>query len=161
MSLSSTTDNRKAQDAIERAIKSLPVGRVAVAGVLEGSGGSFPDGTPVAVAAATNEYGSRDGSIPERPAFRRAFDKNRKKYDKIAADVIVRAVKSGARLDRVFQTVAMEMRSDIVKEIKGGDFAPNAPSTLRRKGQGKQPLTDTGLTAARVAFEVRDEGGAA
>jgi hypothetical protein len=39
-------------------------------------------------------------------------------------------------------------------EIDNGEFAPNAPSTIARKGEGKHPLFDTGKMRGAVNFEV-------
>lgn len=134
------------------------------AGLLVGQGADdlHEDGkTPLAVAAATNEFGTFSAGknhnvvIPERPAWRNAFDKNQRKYETIQEAEMNRMIRGQQTVTGILHTIGGEMAGDISEEIKEGDFAPNAPSTIARKGEGKKPLTDTGLTASRISHEVR------
>ena len=52
------------------------------------AGATYPDGTPVSLVAAVNEFGTSDGSIPERPFMRNALRNARKAVLDAVADGI-------------------------------------------------------------------------
>lgn len=122
------------------------------AGVL-GSAGSESNGQPLADVATINEYGSPERNIPSRPFMRQTFDAS----VNLVVDFIAR------QMDAIFQGRS-DVRSSLTKmgiwyvgEIKKmftrGDFAPNAPSTIRLKGSSK-PLIDTGRLRQSINHEV-------
>ena len=111
----------------------------------------------VAQIAAYNEYGTP--TIPERPAFRASFFKNRKKY--IA--ILIKITRSGLKGDKLrksaFDSLGKVAQRDIENSIAGGSWAANAESTQLSKGRGKQkindPLIATGQMIDSVGYKVK------
>lgn len=46
----------------------------------------------------------------------------------------------------------------IQKEIVNGDFVPNSPETIKRKGSDK-PLIDTGRMRQSINYVIQEKGG--
>ena len=98
----------------------------------------YPDGTPVAVAAVINEYGS--GSIPERPAFRlgvRDIPKALAPLLKTRLNVRTLAV-DRVLAKRIGETAAGVLKQSYIRLRTPG----NEPSTLLKK-RGSNPLLDS------------------
>ena len=98
-------------------------------------------------------------NIPSRPFLRIAFDDNRKAWEGLAEDLLDQIVDRCMSASQVGKTMGKRMQKDI-REVIGDKsrLAPNAPSTIRRKGHDK-PLIDTGTMQKRVNYRV--EGGGA
>ena len=98
----------------------------------------YEDGTPVAAAAAANEFGA--GATPERPFFRRSIRQLQERLPEKAKSII------NPRTMSVDPMAAREIANfavDIIQgEIKALDKPPNAPSTLKGK-HGSSPLEDS------------------
>ena len=99
----------------------------------------YPDGTPTALVAAVNEYGS--GRIPERPAFRLGIrDIDKALIPLLKSDVSFRRTLS---VDRVLAKRIGDTAADTLKTSYQRLQTPaNKPSTLRLK-RGSNPLLDT------------------
>ena len=98
--------------------------------------------------AYRNEYGTE--RIPQRAFLRTAFDNHvDEAIDKYAESV----AKDGNCCDNL-QTIADNMAEKVKESIKSGNWQPNAPSTVRRKGKNT-PLIDTGKMLDSVKGEVR------
>jgi len=107
----------------------------------------YPDGTPVTVVAATQEFGRKTpqkpfGKVPPRPFMSRAVDEIRPE--------MVRVV--GARIDRdtgivdknLGRAMGVLMQREIQKSIRDGDWKPNSEVTALLKTHGvtaRQPYT--------------------
>jgi hypothetical protein len=59
--------------------------------------------------------------------------------------------------EKLYDALGQQSRDLIKDTIITGHFAPNAPSTIRRKGPGKRPLMDTTDMHAAVTFSVREK----
>ena len=107
------------------------------------AGAKYPNGKSVAEIAAIQEYGT--DKIPSRPFMRQTFDKNKNAIAKMSAAVLGRIQRRKTHRTVVASMVrelANGMAQAIKKEIKAGNFTPNAPSTIARKGRS-EPLQDT------------------
>ncbi len=136
--------------AIVRELKKLD-GHDVNAGILKNAG-KGKRGIPIALYAFFNEYGTKH--IPSRPFVRIASDENRKTWGNIAADGVGKIIDRQIKWRKCCDMVGKRMKEDIKKVI--GDkskLAPNAESTIRRKGHDK-PLIDTGLMKSKVNFRV-------
>lgn len=125
-------------------------GMEVVAGVLKDAGNTSK-GVSFVDIATWNEYGTR--RIPSRPFIRISADTNRKAWEKLAKSC-VNSVIDGASPHEAGEVVGRKMVEDIQKVF--GDkskLAPNAPSTIKKKGHDK-PLIDTGELRKRVNFRV-------
>lgn len=115
----------------------------------------YEDGTSIAEVAAHNELGSSD--TPERPFMRQSFE-NHESELQVACDAANRLVSSGGSADQALQQIGVVAKGLVQEEIVNGDFAPNAESTIRKKGS-EQPLIDTGTMRQSVNFVVKRRGG--
>lgn len=98
--------------------------------------------------AYRNEYGTE--RIPQRAFLRTAFDNH---VDE-AIDKYAESVAKDGNCCGNLQTIADNMAEKVKESIKSGNWPPNAPSTVRRKGKNT-PLIDTGNMLDSVKGEVR------
>lgn len=125
-------------------------GMEVVAGILKDSG-KAENGASYVDIATWNEYGTR--RIPSRPFIRISADTNRQTWTKIAQQCVNGVIDGDSPRDAA-QVVGHRMVEDIRKVF--GDkskLAPNAPSTIKKKGHDK-PLIDTGKLKATVNYRV-------
>lgn len=115
----------------------------------------YEDGTTIAEVAAHNELGSSD--TPERPFMRQSFE-NHESELQAACDAANRLVSSGGSADQALQQIGVVAKGLVQDEIVNGGFAPNAESTIKKKGS-EQPLIDTGTMRQSVNFVVKRRGG--
>lgn len=94
------------------------------------------DGTDVALVALANEFGT--DKIPARPFMSQTVDNHGGEINKIILGAF--AKKNDA--DDIMKRIGEQIADLMVAEIESGNFAPNAPSTIARKGSDK-PLIDT------------------
>lgn len=121
---------------------------------IQDDGTASEDGTTVAEYGTYNEFGTRDGHVPERSFLRSTFDntvgKIQSTKQKIAGLVIdgkLTAARGAALLGEMHQ-------GDIKRAIGAGIPPPNAPSTIRRKGSSKT-LIDDGILRGAIRYEVK------
>lgn len=143
------TDRDLGFNAIIHELKQLD-GKEVKAGVLKDAGDN--EGVPLVNIAFWNEYGTR--RIPSRPFVRIASDENKNKWGNVASDGVGQIIERRIKWRKCCGMVGEQMKGDIKKVI--GDkskLAPNAPSTIRRKGHDK-PLIETGLMKSKVDFRI-------
>ena len=117
-------------------------------GFLEGS--TYPDGKPVAMIAAIQEWGTADGRIPSRPFFRTMIKQKQREWGPAMAGLLKNNGYDIRRtLDITGQAIAGQLRDSIVN----GAWVPNAPSTVVKKGFDK-PLIDTSHMLNSVDHQV-------
>lgn len=125
-------------------------GMEVVAGMLRDSG-KAENGASYVDIATWNEYGTR--RIPSRPFIRISADTNRQTWTKMAQQCVNGVIDGDSPRDAA-QVIGHRMVEDIRKVF--GDkskLAPNAPSTIKKKGHDK-PLIDTGKLKATVNYRV-------
>jgi len=117
-------------------------------GFLEGA--TYPDGKPVAMIAAIQEFGAPRANIPPRPFFRNMIAKKSKEWPRAVADLLVQNDYDVARtLDQAGFAIEGQLR----QSIQQTNAPPLAQSTIDRKGHSK-PLVDTGHMLNSVDHEV-------
>ena len=136
---------------LQRHLRQMQTRKGAAATIGVHSDQRHPDGTPVATAAAINEFGS--ATIPPRPALstalRAAFPKCR-----AAARALYRtAIRGGQPPDPrvVVEACAEIIRDEMEESIRSGLWSRNAPATLEKKGSS-QPLIDSDRYARGIAW---------
>lgn len=133
---------------ILRKIKNQPEVKV---GFLEGS--TYPDGTPVALVAAINNFGAPAAGIPARPFFSNMVREKSPNWGKSLANILVTnnydAKKSLALMG---EGIGSQLQDSIQKLADPA----NADSTVARKGFNK-PLIETGHMINSVGYEVDGE----
>lgn len=115
----------------------------------------YEDGTSIAEVAAYNEFGSSD--TPERPFMRQSFE-NHESELQAACDQVNRRLAQGGSAEQALQQIGAVAKGLVQDEIVNGGFAPNAESTIKKKGS-EQPLIDTGTMRQSVNFVIKRRGG--
>jgi len=114
-------------------------------GVLENA--TYPDGTPVAMVAFWNEYGTR--TSPVRAFFRTTVSENKRNW--------VLSVQNLMKIHndpkQVMGLIGVHMQEQIVQSINTWSDPPNAPYTIAKKGSSK-PLIETGVLMGSIKSEV-------
>lgn len=113
-------------------------------------GRKYSDGTSVVEVAVKNEYG--EANIPARPFMQQTFENNQAKWLKFITQAM--AKQSGNYdINTIANQLGSLMQGDIRDTIVNGDFVPNAPYTIAKKGKDT-PLRDTLLMLQSVDYQV-------
>lgn len=131
---------------------------VVKAGILSGSG--EVDGVSIVEYATWNENGvaGKKGNwkIPPRPFIKGWADSNKAQIkstmERLYSQVADGQITASMALDKL----GVFAKSGIQSYIRRGNFAPNAPSTIKKKGSS-QPLIDSGAMRNAVNYEVEYE----
>lgn len=103
--------------------------------------------------AATHEFGSRDGRIPQRSFMRATIDREREAISRMI-DGAAEKVAHGSSLERELGTIGEWVKSEMIRTIDQTiGLAPLKKSTETRKGSTK-PLIDTGQLKAAITWKV-------
>lgn len=115
------------------------------------SGSTYPDGKPVAMIAAIQEYGAPRAGIPPRPYFRTMIRTKQKEWPPAIAALLKANDYDALRtLQKTGEAIAGQLRQSIVDT----NSPPLRPATIARKGFSK-PLVDTGMMLGSVDYEVK------
>lgn len=116
-------------------------------GVLENA--TYPDGTPVAMVAFWNEYGTR--TSPVRAFFRTTVSEQKKNWVLSVQNLM----KMHNDPKQVMGLIGVHMQEQIVQSINTWSDPPNSAYTIAKKGSSK-PLIETGLLMRSIKSEVGD-----
>ena len=116
---------------------------------------TYEDGTSLAEVAAYNEFGSSD--TPERPFMRQSFE-NHESELKAACELVNQTLASGGSVEQALDRLGVVAKGLVQEEIVNGGFAPNAESTIKKKGS-EQPLIDSGHMRQSVNYVVKRREG--
>ena len=107
-----------------------------------------------------HENGSPVRNIPARPVLKPAIADGQTKgqIETMMREAAIAAMVLGdkSRCEQLFHKAGMIGRDACKNWILGGHLAPNAPSTIRRKGSST-PLVDTGSMLGSITYAVRDK----
>lgn len=148
---------RKDPGWLKRLLRRYESGPVLAVGFPVGTNGvsiKYPDGTPVLMVAAVNQFGSVSRGIPQRdfmtPGAVKAVDATRP-----IAEALVPALNAGKTTAADILTkmgpFAAASFQDAVTELRD---PPNAQATIDAKGSDN-PLIDTGLMRQSLTWAVR------
>lgn len=107
------------------------------------------DDSELATYVRANEFGT--SRIPERSYLRSTMVKPSAIKRIVQAGVAL--TKPGADTKTVLEVVGVVAVGEVQEQIRRGDYVPNAPSTIARKGSAK-PLIDTGRLIQSIGYEV-------
>ena len=111
----------------------------------------YPDGTPVAMVAAIQEFGAPRAGIPPRPYFRNMIAAKKGEWPTAIAKFLKDNNNDAVRtLNDLGELVAGQLR----QSIRDTNDPPLAPATIARKGFSK-PLVDTGRMLNSISYEVQ------
>ena len=116
-------------------------------GVLENA--TYPDGTPVAMVAFWNEYGTK--TAPVRSFFRSTVSNNKKNW--------VLSIQNLVKMhepEKAMGLMGEHIKDQIVQSIIGWSEPPNAPYTVKKKGFNN-PLVQTGQLSRSISYEVNSD----
>lgn len=117
-------------------------------GFLENS--TYPDGTPTALVAAVQEFGSPANNIPPRPFFRNMIASKSPSWGAATAKLLkANDYNATTTLGMVGDGIKGQLQQSIVDT----NSPPLAPATIAAKGNAK-PLVDTGHMLNSVDYEV-------
>ncbi|AZI13548.1 hypothetical protein ACU6T4_09115 [Avibacterium paragallinarum] len=108
------------------------------------------EGFNLATLAAVLEFGSADKRIPARPFLTQTLKENTAKYTALYRE----GINNGEDAHHLLSKIAQIAQADVQKNIEQGDWAKNAPSTIKRKKSSK-PLIDTGRLGQSIKGVVR------
>lgn len=112
---------------------------------------TYPDGKPVAMIAAINEYGAPAAGIPPRPFFRNMIAAKSGEWAPAIANLLPA---NGYDAVKVLDLAGAAIEGQLRQSIIDTNEPPNAPSTIAKKGFNK-PLVDTGHLLKSVDHEVK------
>lgn len=117
-------------------------------GFLEGA--TYPDGTPVPMVAALNEYGT--SKMDSRPFFRNMIAEKSPNWGKSLANI---TKVTGYDMQKSMALMGEGIGSQLQQSINNFNSVPLADSTKERKGFDKQ-LIDTAVMINSVGYQVNN-----
>lgn len=115
------------------------------------AGATYPNGTPVAMIAAIQNWGAPRAGIPPRPFFSNMIAAKSPEWGPATGALLVANDYDAAKtLAQVGEAVSGQLRQSIIDT----NAPPLAASTVARKGFDK-PLVDTGVMLNSIDYEVK------
>ena len=115
-------------------------------------GATYPDGTPVAMVAAIQNFGAPAAGIPARPFFSRMVQDKSSNWGRSLANIMVEndyAAKKSLAL--MGEGIGRQLQASIISF----DSVPLDSATITKKGFDKQ-LIDTAVMINSVGYQVDD-----
>lgn len=129
-----------------------------VVGITEDSNVGREGGFTNAGLLYMHEQGVPSHNIPPRPVLQPAISQAEvsRKISELMRDAMVEAMINGdvEKAEKNMHKAGMVGRDACKGYITGGNLAPNAPSTIARKGSST-PLVDTGSLINSISYAVR------
>ena len=113
------------------------------------------NGADLCDVAAWNEFGTHN--TPSRPFLRSSVDEHEAEITGFIKSLKTQIARGGVTAEEILKKFGVFQKGLIQETIKDGRFAPNAPSTVARKGSS-HPLIDTGTMRASVNFVIEPKG---
>jgi hypothetical protein len=111
----------------------------------------YPDGKPVAMIAAIQDFGAPSRGIPPRPFFRNMVAKHKAEWPKAIGDLLKANDYDAVKvLGIAGEAIGGQLRQSIIDT----NTPALAASTIRRKGFSK-PLIDTSVMINSIGHEVK------
>ena len=107
----------------------------------------------IAAYGTYNEFGT--DKIPQRSFLRSTYDEQINKWRRLFAQVINGAINMEASAMRDLANLGDRAVADVKRKLSSNIPPPNAPSTVKKKGEGKTTLFDTGQLLKAIIYEVR------
>ena len=110
----------------------------------------YPDGTPVTIVAARNEFGL--GRVPSRPFFRNSNFRTKVQIPKYIRERINPATLE--LTSQLARQAGILGQNDLKRSITELKKPPNTEYTIKRKKGKTNPLIDTGFMRNSVSFKL-------
>jgi hypothetical protein len=111
---------------------------------------TYPDGKPVAMIAAIQDFGAPSRGIPPRPFFRNMIRDNSKAWPGIMANLLAT---TNYDTDKTLNLMGEGIKGQLQQSIRDTNTPTLSPKTVARKGFSK-PLIDTGHMINSVDWEI-------
>lgn len=118
---------------------------------LQNDGSTSDDGTLVSHYGAVNEFGTRDGRVPERSFMRSTFDETVDKLVRTRGKIVDGVYRGMLTAEQGAGLLGEMHQADIQKKISSHPPPPNAPSTARRK-KSTGTLVDSGTMRQSIRW---------
>ena len=105
--------------------------------------------------ALYNELGT--STIPSRPFLAQTVQMHEEEIKEMAATEVSQALLGEKDSQQAFEVIGEDVRKKVQNRIDEGQFVPNAPSTIRRKGHD-HPLIDTGTMRDSISYTICEKG---
>ena len=102
--------------------------------------------------SSTHARKARTIKIPQRSFLRATVDEKKAEIANLASNA-VKSVINGTEPDSAMRVVGLGIEGMVKRKIVAGPFAPNAPSTIKRK-RSSQPLIDTGHMRQSIRYNL-------
>lgn len=151
-----TSDGLRLRNSL-RELKKIEVGVGFIAGEAtaqkRGADGKInPSDVDIVQVAAWNELGT--SRIPARPFMKQTLENNEDEISAFTKALVQRVADGNETVESAANSLGAKVKSLMQQEIRNGEFVPNAPSTIRKKGSS-HPLIDTGTMRQSVTYVVR------
>ncbi len=141
-----------------RELKKLSEKQVRV-GLKRGKKGKNHDGSPsqtnLVDIALYNELGT--STIPSRPFLAQTATIRKREIIDLAVSHATNVVLGKQTAQKAFREIGKSTKKAIQDQIDQGQFVPNAPSTIKKKGHD-HPLVDTGTMKKSISYTVCQKG---
>ena len=149
MAAKTFTGGDKLESVLKELAKKLDKSGTLNVGFLAGA--TYPDGTPVPMIAAIQEFGAPSVNIPPRPYFRNMIAKENGHWGDDLGKLLVHTEYD---VNQSLGLMGMSIKGELQQSIKDTNSPPLAPATIKAKGFEK-PLVDTGHMQNSVDFEIK------
>lgn len=148
-------DKDEGYDKLFTTIEGVPGETQVVVGFLHSSGVYKKNNITVAQVAMIHEFGSKDGTIPERSFMRSSIDANQHQLKDLLTKLTLNITKSKITPKQALGIVGQFVRDKMVAKIDSGVPPPNAQSTVHQKHSSKT-LIDTGQLKGSIHWEIQE-----
>ncbi len=155
----SVTIKQKNPNAIADVLKRYRNNKQLAVGYPIGTDGvstKYPDGTPVLLVAAANNFGAPSRGIPARDFMDQGGVRALEKTGPIAAELVKQLNAGDITIDQLLETLGPVAVAEFQQTIIDISDPPNAPSTVEEK-KSSNPLVDTGLMNQSLTHIVRNK----
>lgn len=111
------------------------------------------DGVALALVASANEFGTKDGHVPERSFIRSTLDTKRPELVQVRNRALKQVVAGRISVRTGLGLMGAFLKGEIQATIASSVPPPNAPSTIRAKGSSVT-LIDTGQLRQGIDYQV-------
>jgi len=115
------------------------------------------DGTSIAMIAVVHEFGSPERGIPERSFLRAGILGALPNLVRLNEANIKKIANGGFTALTALNQLGVMAAGAVQRQIVEGDYAPNAPATIKAKGSSK-PLLDSGQLRQSITYQIAAEG---
>jgi hypothetical protein len=124
-----------------------------------------PDGTPVAMVGAVNEFGDPERNIPERSWLRGGIRRGAQKINVVNRDSLRKVVLGQMTIEQALNREGVVAAGEVKREFTSGNFVPLKPATIavRKRKFGKastRPLVASGNLRQEVTYQLEGQQSA-